>query len=302
MSFPAVTARPGALDAPRVGLISFLNCRPLLWGLRRTGSLPGIRLLSAELAGERLVSGELDMGPISLAEYLRHTDDLLLLPGLAIAAEGAVMSCNIVSPGPLDTLRSPRVGLTSTSRTTALLARILLEDVVGLSPAYFTGPPDPAALLEAGDVAVVIGDPALRAFFDGHADAWPHGPWPTEEKPWVHDTAALWTGWTGLPMVFAVWAVRREYARRRPEAVADALHRLLHARDLALGALGEVAERAAEASGFTRGQLELYYRTLRYDLDPRCLLGLARFADLAAARGEVPARRDVELFDAGAGR
>ncbi|MGW5782396.1 menaquinone biosynthetic enzyme MqnA/MqnD family protein [Streptomyces sp. NPDC003757] len=301
MSHTVTAVRPDALDAPRVGLISFLNCRPLLWGLSRTGALPDVRQLSAEAAGERLVAGELDLGPISLADYLRHTDELLLLPGLAIAAEGAVMSCNIVSQGALGELRSPRVGLTATSRTTVLLARILLEDVLGLSPDYFTGPPDPAELLRTADAAVVIGDPALRAFFDGRADAWPHAERPGDDRLRVHDTAKLWTEWTGLPMVFAVWAVRREYARRRPEAVAAAHRSLLRARDLGLGSLGAVAAEAARGTGFSAAQLAVYYRTLRYHLDSRGRSGIERFAALAAARGEVPGHVDIEVFDGGAG-
>ena len=144
------TARPGTAverRPPRVGLISFLNCRPLLWGLERSGLLAGLDLVSdsPESVGADLVAGRLDLGPISLADYLRHTEDLLLLPGLAIAADGPVMSCNIVSRRPLEELAAPRVGLASTSRTTVLLARFLLEERFGLAPRYFTGPPDPDA-------------------------------------------------------------------------------------------------------------------------------------------------------------
>ncbi|MEU6393041.1 menaquinone biosynthesis protein [Streptomyces sp. NPDC046939] len=308
MSSPVIAVRPRALDTPRVGLISFLNCRPLLWGLSRTRSLPNVTQLSAEAAGERLVAGDLDLGPISLADYLRHTDELLLLPGLAIAAEGAVMSCNIVSHGRIEELRSPRVGLSSTSRTTVLLARILLEDVFGLSPAYFSGPPDTAELLRAADAAVVIGDPALRTFFDSRAGTRPYAGEPGDDRAradgplHVHDTASLWTEWTGLPMVFAVWAVRREYARQRPEAVVAAHRSLLNARDLGLGSIDAVSAEAARGSDLSAAQLSVYYRTLRYDLDSRGLRGIERFAALAAARSAVPARGGLEMFGAEAGR
>jgi predicted solute-binding protein len=68
-----------------------------------------LRPLSAEKAGAELVAGRVDLGPISLAEYLRHTDELLLLPGLAIAADGPVMSCNIAQL--LSYYRTLRYGL-----------------------------------------------------------------------------------------------------------------------------------------------------------------------------------------------
>ncbi|MFG1666274.1 menaquinone biosynthetic enzyme MqnA/MqnD family protein [Streptomyces sp. Y7] len=288
-----VTAlRPGAGTErpPRVGLLTFLNCRPILWGLRHRGLQPGLDLLSlsAEAAGERLIAGGLDLGPISLAEYLRHTDDLLLLPGLAIAAEGPVMSCHIVSRAPLGDFPTLRVGLTSTSRTTVLLARFLLEDRLGLTPRYFTGPPDPASLLRRGDAAVVIGDPALRVHFHGV---------PQYGTAIVHDTAQLWTEWTGLPMVFAVWAVRREYAERHPQTV-DAVHRaLLAARDHGLEQLPRVAAEASHGSGFTAAQLLSYYETLHYELTAEGEHAIRHFAGLAVDYGLVPGDWAVRRFE-----
>ena len=285
------TARPGTAverRPPRVGLISFLNCRPLLWGLERSGLLAGLDLVSdsPESVGTDLVAGRLDLGPISLADYLRHTEDLLLLPGLAIAADGPVMSCNIVSRRPLEELAAPRVGLTSTSRTTVLLARFLLEERFGLAPRYFTGPPDPSALLRGAAAAVVIGDPALRVHFEGLPDG---------EPSVVYDTAALWTEWTGLPMVFAVWAVRREYAERQPHRVAAVHRALLSARDRGLAELEQVSAEAADA--FTAAQLLSYYRTLRFGLDADGLHAVSRFGDLAARRGLVPGDWAVARFE-----
>lgn len=286
-----ITARPDIADErrpPRVGIISFLNCTPIRWGLERSGPRPGLSPLplSPEAAGDRLVAGHLDLGPISLAEYLRHTDDLLLLPGLAIAADGPVMSCNIVSHRRLEEVPTARVGLTSTSRTTVLLARLLLEERFGLTPGYFTGPPDPAALLRRADAAVVIGDPALRTHFDGARDGLV-----------VHDAAALWTEWTGLPMVFAVWAVRRAYAEQRPHTVAAVHRALLEARDLGLAELERVSAEVSAASGFTAPQLLSYYRTLRYELNTAGLHAIDRFGDLAAARGLLPEHRAIRRFE-----
>ena len=91
---------------PRVGHIQFLNCLPLYWGLARTGTLLDLELTkdSPEKLGERLVAGDLDIGPIPLVEYLRHADDLVALPGIAVGCDGPVMSCVIVSQLPLERL------------------------------------------------------------------------------------------------------------------------------------------------------------------------------------------------------
>src|SRR5690606_2945073 len=116
-------------DRPRVGHIQFLNCLPLYWVLMRSGALLTVELRkhNPDRLNSALVSGELDIGPISLVEYLRHAESLMLLPDLAVGSDGPVQSVNLVStvdPGCLD---GRRVALGSTSRTGVLLARMLLE-------------------------------------------------------------------------------------------------------------------------------------------------------------------------------
>src|SRR5215510_9236259 len=109
---------------PRVGHIQFLNCLPLYWGLMRSGALLGVDLHkdTPDQLNSALVRGDLDIGPISLVEYLRHSGDLLLLPDLAVGSDGPVQSVNLVAQRPLAELG--RVALGSTSRTSVLLARM----------------------------------------------------------------------------------------------------------------------------------------------------------------------------------
>ena len=89
---------------PRVGHIQFLNCLPIYWGLMRSGALIDVDLHkdSPDRLSAALVAGDLDIGPISLVEYLRHADELLLLPDLAVGSDGPVLSVNMVSTRPLD--------------------------------------------------------------------------------------------------------------------------------------------------------------------------------------------------------
>ena len=86
----AVRCRSG----PRVGHIQFLNCLPLYWGLAHTGALLDVELTkdTPDRLNDALVAGELDIGPISLVEYLRHADELLVLPDLAVGSDGPVLS------------------------------------------------------------------------------------------------------------------------------------------------------------------------------------------------------------------
>src|SRR3954462_14273849 len=68
-----------AVRRPRVGHIDFLNCLPLFWGLARTGSLLDVDLRrdTPDALSDALTAGALDIAPISLMEFLRHSDDLL---------------------------------------------------------------------------------------------------------------------------------------------------------------------------------------------------------------------------------
>ncbi|MFD9128797.1 menaquinone biosynthetic enzyme MqnA/MqnD family protein [Kitasatospora sp. NPDC059571] len=256
---------------PRVGHIQFLNCLPLYWGLARTGSLLDLDLTkdTPEKLSDLLVAGALDIGPITCVEYLRHADELVVLPDIAVGSDGPVMSCVIVSKVPLADLDGRPVALGSTSRTSVRLARLLLEEREGVRPDYFSCPPDLDAMLATADAAVLIGDPALRASL--------------EQAPRqglaVHDLGAMWKEWTGLPFVFAVWAARRDYVERSPGATAAVHRAFLESRDLSLTEAAKVAEQAARWEAFSAPLLEQYFtQALDYSLGERQLAGIAEFA------------------------
>jgi chorismate dehydratase len=268
-----------AARRPRVGHIQFLNCLPIYWGLMRSGALLDVELFkdSPDRLNADLVEGRLDIGPISLVEYLRHADGLLLLPDLAVGSDGPVLSVNLVSTRPLHDLDGRRVALGSTSRTGVLLARMLLRERYGAAPEYFGCPPDLTQMLLEADAAVVIGDVALRALHEA-----------PRRGLAVHDLGQEWRDWTGLPMVFAVWAVRRDFAADHPGLVKDVHEAFLRSRDLCLSELDEVATAAARWEPFDAATLADYFRTLDFSLAQRQVAGLREFAARAARLGEVP--------------
>ncbi|MFB9366543.1 menaquinone biosynthetic enzyme MqnA/MqnD family protein [Kitasatospora sp. NPDC001664] len=256
---------------PRVGHIQFLNCLPLYWGLARTGNLLDLDLSkdTPEKLSDQLVNGALDIGPITCVEYLRHADQLVVLPDIAVGSDGPVMSCVIVSRLPLHELDGKRVALGSTSRTSVRLARLLLEEREGVRPEYFSCPPDLELMLADADAAVLIGDPALRASLE-------QAP---QQGLAVHDLGEMWKEWTGLPFVFAVWAARREYAESHPEVVAAVHRAFLESRDLSLTEAPLVAEQAARWEEFDAPLLERYFtEALDFSLGERQLAGIAEFA------------------------
>ena len=272
---------------PRVGHIQFLNCLPIYWGLVHSGALLDVELTkdTPDRLNDALVAGDLDIGPISLLEYLRHADELLVLPDLAVGSDGPVLSCTLVSQVPLVELDAARVALGSTSRTTALLAQMWLAEVHGVHPEYFSCPPDLGAMMHEASAAVLIGDAALRSTFlpvDGLA---------------VHDLGAAWQAWTGLPMVFAVWAARRDFAEAHPGLVKDVHTAFIDSRDRALARVDEVAERAAQWEPFEATTLATYFRTLDFSLGERQLVGLREFGARAARYGAAPPGVDVQFVE-----
>jgi chorismate dehydratase len=267
------------LQRPRVGHIQFLNCLPLYWGLMRSGALLDVDLHkdSPDRLNAALVAGDLDIGPISLVEYLRHADELLLLPDIAVGSDGPVLSVNIVSTVPLSDLDGRPVALGSTSRTGVLLAQMLLESRHGVRPEFFECPPDLTQMLLEADAGVLIGDVALRALYEAPARGLT-----------VTDLGEAWRDWTGLPMVFAAWGVRREFAEAHPGIVKDVHEAFLRSRELSLAELDVVATAAARWEPFDAATLARYFRRLDFSLGDRQVDGLREFARRAADLGAVP--------------
>lgn len=271
-----------ARQRPRVGHIQYLNCLPLYWGLMRSGALIDVDLHQGppDQLGQALVSGDLDVGPISLVEYLHHTDELLLLPDLAVGSDGPVLSVNLVSRVPLPELDQARVALTAYSRTGVLLARLLLTDRYGVNPQFHRhrpGADDLSDLLREAQAAVLIGDAALRAHHEGPG-----------RGLFVTDLGQAWRDWTGLPMVFAVWAVRREFAHNHPGLVKDVHQGFLRSRQWCLRELDEVAAAGARWEPFDAATLAEYFRALDFSLGQRQVAGLREFARRAAEVGAAP--------------
>jgi chorismate dehydratase len=274
---------------PRVGHIQFLNCLPIYWGLVRSGALLDLELVkdTPEKLSEQLVAGQLDIGPITLVEYLRHADELVVLPDVAVGSDGPVMSCNLVSQLPYRDLDGRRVALGSTSRTSVQLARLVLREVHGVEPLYYSCPPDLAQMMQEAAAGVLIGDPALRAsLYDA-----------PRLGLRVLDLGEAWKQWTGLPMVFAVWAVRREFLAAQPALTHEVHQAFLRSRDLAMAEVDKVAVQAARWEVFEPEVLERYFTTLDFSFGERQLAGVREFARRVAPQLGMGTEPAITLLD-----
>lgn len=264
----------------RLGDIQFLNSWPVTYALHR-GIIPSpaviVRDTPARLNGA-LRGGVLDVSAISALVYLQQRDELVLLPELAIGSESGVNSVLLISRRPLRELQGATIAVTDQGATTPVLLRILLEQAHGvrarLVPAAVRFP----EVLRDHDAALVIGDEALRALPTARDDY----------QTW--DLGALWRAWTGLPMVYAVWAVRRAVMTERPEAVGLLSEALRASKAWGDAHRGALAAAAARATGFAPAFVAGYFRGIRYALDPPALAGLQRYAEAAQALGVLAGR------------
>lgn len=273
------------MNRPRVGHIQFLNCLPLYHGLVREGAVLDMELIRGtptEL-NRMLLAGELDISPISSVEYLRNPDALVLLPDLTVSADGSVKSIALVSRVPAEALGGRRVALTNTSATSQLLTRIVLAERYRVSPTYSVRPPDLGNMLSQADAALLIGDPALRVL------------WQPPAGLRCYDLGHEWKQLTGAAMVYAVWAVRREYAERRPEIVAEVLEAFRRSQRDSLARTDEIARAASRWEPFPADVLAAYFRTLRFEFGQRYQDGLIEFAQRAAAHGFLEAVPALEF-------
>lgn len=166
----------------------------------------------------QLASGEADIGIVPVIEMARQS--LQYFRGTGIACHGPVRSILLISKVPFNRIRT--LAADAASRTSVMLARVILAEKYGVEPKVVARHADLAAMLGEADAALIIGDPALR--LDPAA-------LPFETL----DLGGEWVAMTGLPMVFAVWSGREEVIQERYARVfaESCRYGLEHAADIA---------------------------------------------------------------------
>jgi len=159
---------------------------------------------------------------------------------------------------------------------------VLMAELFAVQPHYQPGQLAGVPLADAAAV-MAIGDEALRLKAAG-------------AMPFELDLGQAWQELTGLPFVFGVWAVRRDFAATQPEATA-ALHRLLlRSRDWGLRSLPELSRIAGPSFSLTPAQILAYFHQLNYSLDPEHEEGLATFFHYLYNLGELEEKPGLDYF------
>jgi chorismate dehydratase len=261
----------------RIGAVNYLNTKPLICDLERLAPEAELILEVPSRLAVMLAEGQLDVALIPVIEYFR-AGTYTIVPDIAIASRGPVLSVTLFSRQPWQAIR--RVALDEGSRTSAALTQILLRKRYGICPELLPLPLNESAENIPADAVLLIGDRAMSACLPGFAHAF--------------DLGQEWYDWTGLPFVYAVWAVR-EGVDLGP--VADAL---VQAKRAGVSQTGIIAQREAAGLGLDAGLCRRYLANiLRFDLGPREQAGLHHYYQLACELELAPRGIGLEFYHQG---
>ena len=258
----------------RLGAVSYLNTKPLVYGLDAHPGEFEVRFDVPSKCATLLHEGKVDLGLIPAIEYLRG--EYAIVPDVSIASDGPVATVAVFTRKPIEQVKSLAVDLSS--RTSVALTRVLCAKHWKIKPSFTPAEPDLEAMLARADAALVIGDPAFAVD-------------PVKRKVTKIDLGAEWKAMTGLPFVYAMWV------GRAGAATPDQCRALQTARDRGVAHLPDIARAVSAGNAELERRSLVYLRDhLRYGLGVAEAEGLRLFHQLAAEIGVAAAPKALRFY------
>jgi chorismate dehydratase len=240
----------------RVGAVSYLNTKPLLYGLQQHSVYNNIELIEdypANLA-KSLKDNTIDIGlvPVAVIPALAAP---YIISDYCIGATGPVASVCIFSQVPMESITS--VYLDYQSKTSVNLARILLKNYWKQDVLLLEAPSNFMDLIDDTTAAVIIGDRALEKY---------------NSYAYRYDLAEAWINYTGKPFVFATWVANKPI----DEVFIANFNK---ANGLGLNNIDTVVEQLSH--NYSSYDLHAYFtKNISYNLDAAKKEGMAQFLSL----------------------
>jgi chorismate dehydratase len=257
--------------AIRLGSVSYLNAKPLIYGLEEADDLR----LTLDVPS-RLIDGlrehRFDVALLPVIDYQKLPGLKILLAG-GIGSDGPTLTVRIFSRAPISKISV--LACDTDSHTSVALARIVLAEMFGLHPRFIDLN---AADANPAEARLLIGDKVVCE----------------EPVGFEHqlDLGQAWKELTGLPFVFAVWMARGGVD------LGDLPQRLELAKQRGLEHVREIVERYAIPRGWPL-ELAIQYLTenLQFNIGPRQLHAIRHFHQLAAKHGIITeSPRELEML------
>ncbi len=191
----------------KVTAVSYLNTKPLLYGLLNSGLEREIELSLdiPALCADKLQSGEADLGLIPVAA-IPGLGNPHIISDFCIGAVGAVKTVAIYGNCPIEEMK--RIYLDHHSRTSVILSRWLLRDHWRLAPELIAGQNGYIDQIGGKTGGLVIGDRSIGL---------------EERFDFTYDLGTAWQQFSSLPFVFAAWVssqpLPEDFVKRFNEAL-----------------------------------------------------------------------------------
>ncbi len=234
--------------------VSYLNTKPLLYGIRRHDVLNEIELIEdypAKIA-QMLIDDQVDVGLIPVAATTKLAS-WHVVGDVCIGAEGAVASVCIFSQVPMEEIET--VLLDYQSRTSVNLARILLKEYWKKNVVLVNASGEDYRAHICGTTAgVVIGDRALEQ---------------RQRSAYIYDLGEAWKEHTGLPFVFAAWIANKKLPAEFEQKFNEANRQ----------GLSHITDAAKENPFPAYDLLNYYTKCISYELTEEKKKGMALFLE-----------------------
>ncbi len=245
--------KPSSDHPLRITAVSYLNTKPLLYGLLNhpISRQIDLQLDIPSVCAEKLENGQVDLGLIPVAA-IPNLSSPYLISDYCIGSEGAVKTVGIYSDVPLAELDT--LYLDFHSRTSVALTRLLLREFWKLTPVILPAREGFIDQIGGRTGALVIGDRTIGL---------------ETKHRYFYDLGEAWKDHTGLPFVFAAWISTRPLDPAFVAAFNEALAR----------GVAKVPELMyLLPSPDPTFDLEAYYtRHISYDLNYPKRLAMSRF-------------------------
>ncbi len=242
------------MDKIKVGVVNYLNTKPLVYGLEREPISSQIELIGdypSRLA-EMLLNNEIDIGLVPVA-VLPKLKEYHIVSDYCIGTEGEIASVALFSEVPMHEIE--KVLLDYQSQTSVALLKYLIKEYWGINPQIIQAENEEYRNQIAGTTAgLVIGD---RAFEQ------------RKISTFIYDLGSEWRKITGLPFVFAAWVSTIPLSK-------EFISLFNEANEIGTKRIDEIVKEA----DFALFDLRKYYNLhLSYSLDEKKRKGLKTFLE-----------------------
>jgi chorismate dehydratase len=265
------------MNPARIGMVNYINTAPIYEEWITMTLDPEWQVITAppSTLNRLLAADKLDLGMVSCYEYAARPERYRILADLSISANGPVGSVFLFSEVPPEKLSDKLVLLTGQSATSVALVKIVLEKFYHIQPRYIVGD----ILAEQNNeqevsAILAIGDEALRLKIENI-------------HPHRLDLADIWKKYTGLPFVFAVFAVREEFVRNHPETLEKIRQTLIDCRERGRESLQQICRRVAPRIPMDVDSCYEYLQQIQHNLGPEQQKALEKFFAYLMERGEI---------------